>query len=44
MELVAPDDEDSKLFNASKSSLAPNHLCYSCPSIEATTAQMRDQG
>jgi len=44
IELVAPDSESSKLWNASRKRLPLNHLCYSCAKIAETVSSLEESG
>lgn len=44
LEFVAPDRPESQVSNALKKGGGLNHVCYSCPDIELTCAELRDQG
>ena len=44
IELVAPDNPESKLSNALEKGGGLNHLCYETPSIEEACASLRQYG
>jgi|SRR5271165_821397 len=44
LELVAPDNESSKLQNASRAGSSLNHLCYSCDDVRQAIAFLSESG
>jgi methylmalonyl-CoA/ethylmalonyl-CoA epimerase len=44
LELVAPDNESSKLQKASRKGLPLNHLCYSCKNVAHMVSFLKESG